>query len=188
MEKLNYHNTLYIGYLDQFEFKRKGIFALGLFIDQPLFTSNFSLHANLFYTKHVYTKHVYSFKRFDTRDLDFVANTSSLKLPVLVRYSLPINTIRPFVNAGSMILYNFSKKMQVYETIINDNVYEIKQILNESMIEKIQLGYSVGGGIEVPITYRNSLFIEVGYSQLLGIKKLKSISNSEFSFSTSINF
>ena len=79
----------YINYLD---FKYDGGFLIGLFADYPISVSDFSLHTEINFSKHGFSYN----KLVETKDIDFVSNIFTMKLPILLRYEYPLNKIRPF--------------------------------------------------------------------------------------------
>ena len=148
--------------LEQFDFKYGGAFTLGLFMDAPINISDFSLNLGINYSRHgfLYNNLIHGI------DYDFLANVSSLKMPILVRYSLPTNKYRFFVQSGGIIEYNFKKDAHLYESSINGNIITINRTTmykNDS-----RFGFSIGSGIEYKITTRNSLFFELCLNQLYG--------------------
>ena len=75
-----------------------------------------------------------------------------------------------------------------YETTITENIIEINDIEESALIDDIQPGYCIGGGIECRLNFRNSLFFEIRYNNQFSITNLNSIKISEFKFITGINF
>ena len=129
--------------IKSFDFTDDGGFTIGLFLDNPILVSNFSLHTEFYFSKHGYS---YS-KSNDNKDVDFVANLTSFKMPLLIRYEYPSDNIRPFVNLGPIVSYNIKNETLMYEAIINENIIELNNMNNAPGIADIQLGYSIGGGI-----------------------------------------
>jgi opacity protein-like surface antigen len=168
--------------INYFDFSYDGGFLSGLFIDWPISVSYFSLH-----TEFYYSRHGYSYNKFvDNKDLDFVVNISSLKLPVLIRYTYPSNKFRPFINAGGIVTFNTRNENLLYKTTIQNNTIEINDTQNTSFIGKYQSGYSVGAGIEYSLNPQRSLFIEVRYNNLLD--NVRIFNESVINLMTGINF
>jgi hypothetical protein len=156
--------------LEQFDFKYEGAFTLGLFLDAPINVSDFSFNLGINYSRHGYS---YSNLTQDA-DYDFVANLSSLKMPVLVRYSLPTNKYRFFIQSGGIVEYNFNKSAHLYQSAIRGNIITIdRQKVFE--INDFRLGFSIGSGFEYKVTKRNSLFFEFSFNQLYGDMKNSNI-------------
>jgi len=171
----------YINYLD---FKYDGGFLIALFADYPISASDFSLHTELNFSKHGFSYN----KLVEEKDIDFVSNISSLKIPVLLRYEYPLNKIRPFLNVGLLGSFNIRNEILVYEATITENIIEINDIEESGLIDDIQQGYCIGGGIECRLNYRNSFFFEIRYNNQFSITNPNSIKISEFKFITGINF
>lgn len=126
--------------LDQLDFEYDRAFMFGLFADQPLFMSAFSIRPEMYYSKQGFS---YT-KRATDEDIDFVSNVSSLIVPVLIRFSYPSNNIRPFVNVGSTFAYNFKKEYSLFQTVIGDDIIQTNLEKEESILAEQQIGYSVG--------------------------------------------
>jgi hypothetical protein len=171
-------------FLEYFNFHYDGSFSIGLFLDQPVFVSDFSLHAELIYSKHGYSYN----KLIDNKDLDFVANISSLKLPFLLRYVYPSNKFRPFVNTGLIASYIIKNETLLYETIITQDKIVINDTETNTLIDDVQIGFSIGGGIENELNSKHSLFFELRYNNLYnyGDSEFRGISN--INILTGINF
>jgi hypothetical protein len=170
--------------LDEFFFGYDGRFVMGLFMDNPILMSDFSMHLELTYNKYGFTYN----EIIDNRDVDFVANVSSLGMPVLVRYSYPSNKIRPFVNAGGYLSCNFKNENSLFEASVNHNVVEINELKETTLISKYMGGLAMGGGFEYRLDFRRSLFIDFRYYRLFGLNSKQSMIFSEFLVTTGINF
>jgi hypothetical protein len=168
-------------YFDVFDYRYDGGFAAGLFIDNPIEVSFFSLHAEFFYSRHGYSY----YKKVSGKDIDFVANISSLKLPVLLRYSYPSNIYRPFINAGGILSFDTKNETSLYETTVFDNTIIINNVHNVSL-SRYHAGYSFGAGIERSINPQRSFFIEVRYNKLL--ENTWVFNESYINLMTGINF
>jgi len=169
--------------MSRFNFIYESSFTFGMFIDKPLI-SYFSLHMELYYNQFRYS--YYSGK--DDIDTDFLGNTSSLSMPILLRYTFPNKKIRPFLNIGGSIKYNLKNESILYEAMINQSIIEIEDVSKEKYISNLQLGFSLGGGLEYKIGRKNSLFFDIRYSYLFGLSKNKTLEISEVNFTTGINF
>ena len=171
-------------YTNQFDFRYDGGYTFGIFIDNPILVSDFSAHIELYYSRHGFSYN----KQAEDLDVDFVANTSTLNLPILIRYTYPSNKIRPFVNTGGYFTYNFKNENAFYEAIINQSTIEIEKVIENSMISKYQVGYSIGGGLEYKLNYKNSLFFELRHNKLFDLSGSGSLNQSELHLFTGINF
>jgi len=170
--------------LDKLDFTYSGGFTVGLFVDQPILLSDFSVHAELYFSKYGFSYN----KMIDNNDVDFVANVSSLKIPLMIRYTYPSNTLRPFINAGGIVANNFKNKMSLYTTTITGSTVETTTMEDISSGKQYQFGYTVGGGIEYNLNYRNHLFLELRYSKLFKPTGSDQPGSSEYHIVTGINF
>ncbi|SHF31574.1 Outer membrane protein beta-barrel domain-containing protein [Mariniphaga anaerophila] len=172
----------FFSYLDYFDNTRDGSFSSGIFIDNPILASDFSLHVELLFAKHRYS---YSHSS-ENNNFNLVSNNTKINVPVLVRYSYPSNTIRPFINTGLSGSYLIKRETSLYEPAIESNISANKTSLN-SLIDQYMLGYVFGAGLEYKLNFRNSLFFELRYvhqyglsnpgsAQLVGLNLLTGIS------------
>ena len=150
---LEFHSEPYI--LKQFDYKYESVFSFGLFTDVPILMSDFSLNFSVNYSRNKYS---YNNMMFDNYYEVFI-KLSSLRMPVLLRYSLPTNKYRIFFQSGVIIEHNFNKE----SFTIKDNT------LKEFEIDDTRFGYSLGTGCEYRITTRNFLFFEISFNQLYDI-------------------
>lgn len=172
------------GYANYFDFKYDAGYTIGLFIDNPILVSDFSLHTELYYSRHGFSYN----KLVGTQDIDLVTNVSSLKLPVLIRYAYPSNKFRPFLDIGGVVAFNIKNESKVYETTISDKTIIINDVQKIKLIADNQIGYSFGGGIEYSLGNKNSIFFELNYSKYYGLSDSESIKISEIKFTTGISF
>nr|NQU93511.1 PorT family protein [Bacteroidota bacterium] len=160
-----------------------GSATVGLFIDFPILSGNFSFHTSLHYSRYAisYNQH------HDKRDFDLVANISDFKMPLMIRYTFPRWPVRPFVNAGIMAVYHSHAEFDFYQSIISPGQIEIVVPYSISFTG-FQTGYTVGAGIEFSITYRNSMFLELRYDDLFKDDQVESIDMSTLYLVAGINF
>ena len=171
-------------YLKQFDYKYDNSLGGGFFADIPISVSHLSFHIETLLSKHGYS---FSSETIDG-NLDFVANITSLKVPVMLRYTYPSKKISPFLNAGALISYNPKREAKIFETIISDNTITINDITTESTTSELQKGVCAGAGIEYRLNYKHSIFFELRYNQFFeGSFSNKLISN-DLQLITSINF
>lgn len=171
-----------VEYLDELNFVFEEGITYGLFVDIPIKAGNFSSHMELSYSRLGFS----SSKRIGDKGIDFAANLSSLKLPVLVRYTIPLSTIRPFLNVGPLMAYNQNKGDELYSTNIGENTIEIFNIQGASFISTYQLGHSIGIGVEYIRSVGHSIFFEARYNSLYGFSE--TLSSRQFQFLIGINF
>jgi hypothetical protein len=168
-------------YIDYFDWRNDGGFAAGLFIDNPIAVSDFSLHTEIYYSRHGYSY----YKLIDKKDIDFVANISSLKLPVLLRYSYPSNKYRPFINAGAMMTFKTRNEYMIMETTVLNKTAEINYT-HTPLPGKFQKGYSIGTGLEICINSQRSVFLEARFNKQYDYAGV--LHESYINFMAGINF
>jgi hypothetical protein len=169
---------------EYFDYNYDGSFSIGLFIDNPILASDFSIHTELLYSKHRY---LYN-KFINNNDIDFVANFSSINVPLLLRYEYPSNKIRPYINIGVVGTYHVKNETLLRKTNINETTIEINDAEITSMINNIQLGYAIGGGLEYKLNYKNSLFFELRYNNQYNQGGYEFLGTSVFNMITGMNF
>ncbi len=166
----------------QINCKYDNSFGAGVFTDIPIRVSNFSFHLEI-----LYTKHNYSFSSETNNEIiDFATNFSSVKVPILLRYTYPSKKISPFINTGAIWAYNTDKKTKFFETKFAGNIIEIEDIADKSIVADTQKGFSAGMGIEYRLNYKHSMFFEVRFNRLLSDNK--SLNNQDIQFLASFNF
>lgn len=170
--------------ISQLDFLHDPGFSFGFFLDYPLLMSNYSFHSEVFYSQHGFS----SQKSVQNKDIFFIANVSTLSLPVLIRYSLPTKRIQPFFNAGGIFSYNMNNENFIYETLISENIIEGNMIEESTLISNYQMGYSVGGGLESRFGFKNTLFLELRYNHQMGMPRTGSLNTSTVNILTGIGF
>ena len=174
--------------LNQIDFKYEGSPTVGAFIDWPILLSDFSLYLEAYYSKHKYS---YS-KTTQDDDIDYIANVSSIKIPILLKYTCPSKKLMPYINGGMIFAYNIKNESALFDSkfelnTVKDNIQEIMGNVSP-LISKEQLGYSIGGGVEYKLNYKRSLFLDLRYSNLVGLSDGNKFNSSIIHLSTGINF
>lgn len=173
-------------YLKKFDFKYEGGFLLGSFIEKQISHSNFSLYSGLYFSRYRFSVH----QSINIIDFDFVTNISSLKLPIMIKYTYhPSLKIRPFINAGGIVAYNFKINSSFYEATnsLGEITIDDNREKGASFFYRNQIGFATGIGTEYKLNHKNSLFFELRYSNLYGLSDSGSLNNSEFNFITSLS-
>jgi len=174
-------------FLNYFDFNYVRGYTIGLFADKPIIASNFSYHVELYYSNHAM-----SYNKFvDTADYDFVANISSLKLPILIRYVYPSNKIRPFLNIGVTPSFGIRNETSLYKSVIGKDGIAVNKVDESSVLKSNRFGFSMGGGFEFRLNNKHALFIELRsniYYEDFYINQNNPVKISEYNFITGINF
>jgi hypothetical protein len=176
----NNHNE----YLTNFNFKYDGGFTFGVFIDNPILASDFSLHAELNFSKHGYSYN----HTLESEDMDLIINTSSLRVPLLIRYTLPRNNFRPYIDAGAVFSYYINNENKLYQASISDSMIEISSQIEGSIISTSEFGYLFGCGLEFDLDYKKSIFYEIRFCRQFGAFDNILSKNSIINITSGINF
>lgn len=163
-------------------YKYEGAFSIGGFINIPISLTDFSFHVEAYYSKHSYS---YSSSNA-MGDIDYIANMHTLSVPLLFRYTLPLNKVCPYINAGLIYSYNFKWNNSLFNSTITDNTITIDKI-DHPIIDSHQIGYNIGAGVEYKLNYKNSLFFDIRYSDNFTSSSSNYFNKSTIYFSTSIN-
>ena len=148
---------------------------VGIFADLPVRSSDFSVNTGVYLSKHGFSANSVT----SLSDVDVVVNLISARLPVLLRYTVPTLTWRPFVNAGGIGAWHLKYRRDIYESTIIENSIIINEGESSSSSSHVSIGYSVGAGLQFNLNYRNATSLEVRYSQLPGIKRESDMSFTE---------
>ncbi len=166
--------------LKAFDYKYHGGFIIGAFIDNPLIGNDISLHLEGYFSQNNFS--------YATSNLDLLVNTTSLSFPILFRYSYPSFKKHFFVNAGGVFTYNIKNENALYQSNkVKQRIY-LSQKYKNSLISETQIGFSIGGGMQIRIDYKRSLFVELRYSNLFNFEYSQDmLNNSIFHLMTSVN-
>jgi hypothetical protein len=170
--------------INELDYSNDGGFAAGLFLESPVLLSDISIFVELLFTQH----EVSGNKTIRYEEVDFYGKMSSLQLPVLLRYSFPSNRIRPFVNAGGVLLYNFSTEEHLYHATNYQHVVEIGDERETSLIKQLMPGYSLGGGVAVQLRPRNWISVDVRYNHYYALQSSQAMDISEIQLTTRVSF
>jgi hypothetical protein len=169
-------------YLNDFSYEYDGGFTPGLFIEEPILMSNFSLHAEMYFSHFSYSLT----ETVNNRNIEFSANISSTKIPLLIRYYHHISKNRIFINTGVIIADNYKNDNYFNGLSLSSKKVTSNVSGQSEFIQKTQVGYVIGSGLEFKLGSRNFLFIELRYDRLAG--KSDTMDNSEIHLLTGINF
>ena len=170
------------------DFRYQGNVLPGIFIDYPIKMSDFSFHTDLYFTKSGYSYNSnYTEKDLLNKNSAFVANTTSINIPVLIRYTLPTMGVRPFLNAGIIYTFNISNNTGLYTSTIYPTYIESTESNVTSLITKNQLGFTAGGGIEFKVNNAHSVFIELRYNKLYSLPNEYMLNKSDIQLITGLN-
>ena len=113
-------------YSNNIDYKYDPGITMGIFIDKPVFVSEFSIRSEL-----LFSRNGYSYNWSDGNlDVDLLINTASITIPLLIRYTHPSVKVSPFLNVGGTYTYNIRRDGQAYESLLSYNLINIRK-LNE---------------------------------------------------------
>lgn len=165
------------------EISPQGITGFGAFLDLPVLLGDLSIYLNPHYFKYALSYNRYVNKS----DIDLVVNVEAIKLPVMIRYTLPLKVIRPYANGGLIVEYNHQVEYNYYQSLISPDQIEISKPFIASF-SGFQSGFAAGAGIEFDLTHLNSLFMEIRYDQLMASEQPETVDLSTLSLILGINF
>lgn len=166
--------------LNLIEYKYKGSIALGMFIDNPIRNGSFSFHPELYFSHHSF-----DFTREEPgRTLRFTAKSSSLNVPLLIRYTYPSQKLKPFVNSGIYYTRNFGNQSQLVVTYTPPS----DTTITNDLISNNMIGLSLGGGLEYRLESGKSMFFEIRGNRLYGSSRQNSLYKAEIQFFTGFSF
>lgn len=165
-------------------FSKDNSILVGVFLDYPILNSYFSFHPEVLYQKNSFSSHTVSLNAI----VDYAINIHSLTVPLLFRYTLPSHKIRPFIDLGPSINYNFKNENKIYSMDVINGVIELDnlKVQNQIIIPETQYGYSFGGGVQYKINYKNSISFELRYNNYGKTKEELGVNRIEFL--TGLNF
>ncbi len=163
-------------------FKYNNSFNAGLFIDIPILLSSVSFHPEIYFQKNAFFSHSVT----ENLIYDISINTSSVNIPLLIRYTYPSLKYRPFADIGGTYSYNIKNKCSIYTTEITNNIVDIEKSINDNPYSQKRLGFSAGAGIQYNIDYRKSVFFELRFNSLFALTN-EALGNESIQFLISIN-
>jgi hypothetical protein len=169
--------------LDYFNLKYINNFSLGLFIESPMPTGNFSIQAELNFSRNNFSY----YGSFENNNLDLLVNLTSVNLPVIIRYMHPSGNTRPFFNAGVFGNYYLQNETHHFETWIGYSQIQINKLEDHLFLKNEQIGYLIGAGLEYRFNFRRSLIFELRYYNPFEFKSSFSLGLSGFNLLTKIN-
>ncbi|MBN2772890.1 MAG: PorT family protein [Prolixibacteraceae bacterium] len=170
-------------FLEYLDYQSNRFLTIGLFVDLPIMPTNLSVHIELYHSSHKFSETGIKNNEY----YDLTANQNSIKIPILLRYTLNRGKTNPFVNAGGIFGFNYRNENAIYVTNSNNNNINIEKLDNTSAISQFQYGFSAGWGIEQKINYKDALFFELRFNKLFGLSK-NTLGNNEIQLITGINF
>lgn len=148
------------------EYKYEWNISLGVLLDIPIKTSNFSFHPELNFTQNKISE---TFRNGST-GYNLLTEYTSLNLPLLIRYSVLNNKITPFFEAGPIITGYLKNDGSLYKfSTVDSSLPGIT--VNSPVMHNSMGGYSVGAGIISGYDSKLPWFVQVRYNMLNNITR-----------------
>lgn len=158
-------------------------FLVGSFLDIPINTSNLSFHP-IFDLEKIGVNQVFN----SGNSNDVVINSTSINVPLLLRYSILQNKITPYLQLGPVYSRNIRNKSTIYEYESTGNTIDI-EVHNSTVLQKNLGGFSVGSGLISNYGSKHSWFLELNYIKLYNLNTPDRLYNrSEISLKTGLLF
>lgn len=167
----------------------------GLFINTtlPWISRKFSAQLEALYSKHSFSNVRHDVEGFRNNEYTVDIKLQYLKVPLIVRYKIPVGKVSPFMNIG--VAYAFSTKhtqrMHITSTTTSGNVTEqdrfFMQLYNpiknptDGYIEAfrtISQSVLVGGGVEINAWSGHPIYLEARYEVGNGFSSISAISTT----------
>ena len=165
-------------------FKNSNSFYAGLFIDFPLISTDFSVFTSLGLYKSSFSTNAMD----SSIDVDLLINQTTFKVPIVIKYTLPLLKFRPYLNFGFNYSYNFKNESIIYKASVNDNVIQYETPIRKELISDNQFGYVCGLGLQYYLNYKRFLFMEIRYDNSYSVKTQNKFVKPSFDILTGINF
>lgn len=176
--------TFFESRIREFNFNSEFKVLPGIFVDIPLFASDISLHSELSVFKDIYS---YTLTN-GLKKLYYVGNATGTNIPVLIRYMLPLLKARPYINIGGSYTYQWNVNSNMLSSnSINETTVNVYLEQYTPKISNHVIGWIVGTGMELPLTNKNSLFMELRYNYYSGLNNMENFNESAFNILLSYN-
>lgn len=165
-------------------FKKDNNPYAGIFVDAPINASNFSFFTSL----GLYQSSFSSNKPSDSHDASILINQTTIKVPLMIRYTVPSLNFRPYFNIGLNYSYNLRNESVIYTAEINNNIVQYQSPVREDVIHDHQPGYACGMGIQYHLDYKRMLFVEARFNKEYSMKSAEMFNKNTFEIISGISF
>lgn len=163
-ERLSPSKEQETAYLNLLDFPLKFVPQIGVFINVPLIRSSFSLQTELVYSRSNTSilQDIRNNAGFVTEVAEFSLERSRITTPILIRYTLPRASLRPYINLGPVFQLNLSNSYK-----LNRTPQPGQPIPIPFEFPDLQTGFAGGLGIEYSISHRAVFTVEWRYNLLI---------------------
>jgi hypothetical protein len=171
VSQLSFGTYLGYEYLEgDFEVSKSLMFGLSLDALSPRLSERVSVHADVFYLAPQYY-HYNQLSIGSTVQTNYVTiDLQQLKIPLGLRYTSPVRSITPFINAGLSSTLQLKSNTDWVQEIESNGVVEIYEPAAYQITQN-QFGVWGGGGLVRPISDKLSAFLELRYERSIGVAK-----------------
>lgn len=155
-------NTLVL--LSNTSFRNDKNLYFGLFVDAPINVSDLS-GLSVFTSFGLYQSSFSSIASTDSYHTDILINQTTIKTPLMIRYTFPLLTFRPYFNIGVNYSYNLRNESVIYMAEVNDHIIQWQTPEKIDLISDHQFGYAYGMGIQCHLNYKRILSLEIRYNK-----------------------
>ncbi len=180
--QLNLSDDFNLDKLIPMNYNYKAGFTAGFFVDIPLLPTSFSIYSSASLSKHGFSYYKY----IEGYDVDFVMNITTLKVPLMLKYSFTAGNYRSYIETGLSTIYHIRNKAEIIETMNTGSLINTGTQNRITALDNLQYGFEIETGIEKRLNYRQYLSLGLRYSAVPG--NSKSFGSSNISLITSINF
>lgn len=157
-------------YGEKLNFGTDATLFFGVGVELPIGTRpNWSVTLQTLYQQTSYQKSTEYFGEFEFRESDYDIKVSAITLPVLIKYGVPIESIfKAYILTGPSLAYNLKRESFMKENIVRAS----EHIINEDdsdLVSKVNLGGTVGLGIEYYLNHKLSIGLEGRYTTAKGL-------------------
>lgn len=139
-------------------------FYFGAFADIPFWTINLSFHPELNF------EYLADSKSFNEEDkYDLVLNSSSVSIPVYLRYTVLKNFLSPFFQIGPVYSRSIRNNSKLYQyKTVNNNIFI--SIPEPQVLQNDLAGFSIGTGVISNYGSKYSCFGELNYTTVYNLR------------------
>ncbi|MFN8208594.1 MAG: outer membrane beta-barrel protein [Bacteroidales bacterium] len=149
------------------DFKPDKTFLAGFFYETPLGGSDFSFRPEMQVTGNAFAWNDMEIVN-EKVSYDIVVNTSTLRVPFLLRYTYVKGRLRPFVNAGPDFSYAFRNESTAYLFKAQGDVIETTDMIKTPFVAKVQYGFEGGAGLQFDLGRHRGIDLECRYVKQWG--------------------
>jgi hypothetical protein len=146
-------------YLGPVVFTKDNSLSIGLFGEIQIMNSNLSIRPEIYLQKNGFSGRV----RIDNTIHDYVINTHSIVIPLMLRYTYPSMRFSYFGNIGFVYCNNFHNSNLDYLSTISEDIIDIERS-DLNIIRRHQLGNSLGMGVQYKLGSKKQIFTEMRYT------------------------